>query len=98
MRFNKTLDQGEPQSQPAVTSGFGSVFLPETFKHKGNKIRGNALAGIVNMDHKIVTVIFASNFHHATGQRKLDRVVQKIYQRLAQTDSIAGDDFVLPIS
>src|SRR5262249_39178545 len=96
--FDKTLYQGQAQAQPAMTPGLRPVLLTKTFKHKRNKVSRNTLAGIFHLDNEIVTLRMTTHRYRAAGRRELDCIIEQVDERLAQSNSITGNNFVLPLA
>src|SRR5262249_3536344 len=96
--FDKTLYQGQAQAQPAMTPGLRPILLTKTFKHKRNKVSRNTLAGIFHLDNEIVTLRMTTHRYRAAGRRELDCIIEQVDERLAQSNSITGNNFVLPLA
>ena len=65
MRFNEALHEREAETQAAVRSGLGSIFLSEPLEDEREKVRADAMAVIVNVDDDVIGYSVAADFNHA---------------------------------
>src|SRR5438874_9985501 len=75
VRFNEALHQGQPQAKAAMGARLGSVFLAKAIEDKRQKLRSDALTGILDAHQRVLICRFTDDLYDAAGFRKLDRVV-----------------------
>src|SRR5712691_10601932 len=89
MSFSKTFHQRQTESESPMCSGLRTVSLAKALEPVGKKIRRNAFALILNLDHSLDRTALAENLYLATGSGKPDGIRQKIPEGLYQARAVA---------
>ena len=81
-----------------MRAGPRAVGLTKPLEDEGQKVRRDALTGILYTDDCFAAGCFANDANFAARRGKLDRVIQQIEEHLEQARPIAANTFVVPVA
>ena len=89
--LGQVFNDGKSQTGSPEFPGAGLIHAIKALKEPALVLRGDADAGIGDVDHDHRSVATASDSHDAIGRRVLDAIVDQIAKNLSKSFFVAAD-------